>query len=100
MPEMEKVIFRKFKEGDIIAMFPRIPADRLGYHIESYQHIGQHGLADPGIVSITKLAMPEEYQSLKEELESIGYNLKIVKKITYRDFLYRKNLLQKWRNKE
>ena len=86
-----KVVFRKFnKGGDIIAMFPQIPATRDGYLCESYQHIGQHGAADPMIVHDTTLAKPSEYASLLRELKSIGYtDLDIKQKMTYDDFKIR-----------
>lgn len=77
-----KVIFRKFKNhGDVIALFPE---DATSYYdFSCYQHIGQHGMTDEGIISITELASPEEYASLFAELEShYGYNLKVYKKIT------------------
>lgn len=72
----DKVIFRKFPEGDIIAYFPEIPSDGAGKFCQSYQHIGQHGGASPSL-SITKAASPAEYASLKAELESLGYVLEI-----------------------
>ena len=41
-----KVIFRKLKDGDIIALFPELPGDMNPYHTcESYMHVGQHGAA-------------------------------------------------------
>jgi len=81
MMDQTLTIFRKFKEGDIIALFPEVKWDRQGLFCSSYQHIGQHGSADyQGVVSITTLATPEEYRELKEELESIGYTLKIRKR--------------------
>lgn len=86
-----KVVFRKFKDGDVIALFPRIPADISGYHCESYMHIGQHGAADPAIVTRTKPATKTEYTPLLKELRSIGYrDLVIAMKITYADFKARK----------
>jgi len=95
-----KVVFRKFKSGgDIIALFPRSPADVNGYFCASYQHIGQHGAADPAIVSNTTLATPKEYDPLLKELKSIGYKgLDIGKKITTEDSDYRMKLARKqWR---
>jgi len=78
-------IFRKFKEGDIIALFPEI--EHCFPMCSSYQHIGQHGGADyHGLIQITTLATPPEYEPLKTELESIGYDLKIREKwIRYRN---------------
>jgi hypothetical protein len=74
-----KVVFRKFKEGDIIALFPQ----QIGnsYRVGSYMHIGQHSECDYNhVVNCTKLATEAEYANLKMELEDIGYNLKVYKK--------------------
>jgi hypothetical protein len=91
-----KVIFRKFKEGDVIALFPREPGTNDPYGTcMSYQHIGQHGAADTGIVSITKLAKPAEYAALARELRSIGYTLDIKTKMTYDDMLERKKIINR-----
>lgn len=75
-----RVIFRKFSDNQIIALFPEVEADYCG-NIQSYMHLGQHGAADYNhCVSITRLAKPEEYNSLMVELESIGYSLEIRKR--------------------
>ena len=75
----ERVIFRKFKGGDIVAFFPD-QQESNGF-IGSYQHVGQHSAADYScLLSISTLATSDEYQGLLTELESIGYNLRIVKK--------------------
>jgi len=81
MNEKIIVVFRKFKDlGDIIALFPA----EINYPnglCESYQHIGQHSSADYGYcIAKSKPAKPEEYSSLKRELEGLGYNLSIKKK--------------------
>jgi hypothetical protein len=76
-----KVIFRKFKEGDIIALFPEMEADQNPTHCGSYMHIGQHGAAAYGLIAETKPATPKEYAALQSELESIGYDLEIRKRI-------------------
>ena len=77
----DKVVFRKFKDGQVIALFPELPWDEMG-NIVSYMHIGQHGAASRAIVLDTKLAKPKEYAGLLEELRSIGYKLDIRKKLT------------------
>lgn len=78
--ELTSVVFRKYPDGDIIALFPEV--DEGNYKISSYMHVGQHGAADyEGVVESTKLATPEEYADLKRELEYVyGYNFKIYKK--------------------
>lgn len=75
-----KVIFRKFKNGEIIALFPELKEGR-GL-ILSYMHIGQHGDASPEIVTDTKPATPEEFAPLYNELTGIGYRLEVRKRLT------------------
>lgn len=91
-----KVIFRKFQDGSIIAMFPEIPAEcNSWYNMQSYMHIGQHSSASPNLVYDTKLAIESEYTDLLKELESIGYTLKVCKRITLNMDTMRQ---QTWRN--
>lgn len=92
------VVFRKWKDRkDIIALFPRIPADISGYMCLSYMHIGQHGDADPArVVSQTVLAKPDEYAGLLKELKSIGYRgIEVHARLTYADQQYRMALAKK-----
>ena len=83
---MTPVIFRKFKEGDIIAIFPTMSGTLNQYTCNSYQHIGQHGSCDPiSLIQNTKLAKPEEYEELFQELINIGYDdLKVYKRYQYK----------------
>jgi hypothetical protein len=70
---MTKVIFRKWKNGAVIALFPDYtnPHDRT---VTSYMHIGQHGDADYGyVISTTHPALPNEYRDLLAELITTGY---------------------------
>ena len=53
-PETLPVVYRRFKEGDVIALFPTIDEGR-GL-IGSYQHVGQHGYCDTSITAYTKPA--------------------------------------------
>lgn len=77
-----KVVFRKFKDGEIIALFPNLKFDNAG-NICSYMHIGQHGGASPLLVNNTKLATPEEYKPIYNELlQYWGNSMKICKRIT------------------
>jgi hypothetical protein len=77
------VLFRLWKEDgeeEIIALFPEQEGSGVGL-VGSYMHIGQHGDADYfGMMDKTKPAKPSQYIDLKEELELIGYNLKVVKR--------------------
>ena len=65
---------------DLYAVLPDAPAN-FGRWC-GYVHIGQHfegagGFAHPK----TRPATPEEYKFLLTELESIGYNLRVVQRI-------------------
>ena len=77
-----RVVFRRWKNGDVIALFPDISADNLNRYCESYEHVGQHSGADyKGVIKQTTPATENEYSSLLAELRRIGYdNLKIVKR--------------------
>ena len=77
-----KVIFRKFPEGDIIALFPEIPGSMNPIECLCYQHIGQHGSANTLLIYDTKPATAEEFQSLYNEISNIGYDLQICKRIS------------------
>ena len=74
----DKVVFRTFKDGQVIALFCDTIKDGM---VESYMHIGQHSLASINIIKDTKLAKKQEYVDLKTELILIGYNPKVMKKL-------------------
>lgn len=91
-----KVIFRKWPDGDILALFPEVPADIVGGLCSSYEHCGQHGGADYfHCITKTKPALPSEYEVLKVELETIGYCLNIVIRSTSQDHNNRHNQVLK-----
>ena len=79
---MTKVVFRKWKNGDIIALFPDEPWNRNGHMTTSYMHIGQHGAADyAGVIAETSPAQENEYRNLLNELKTTGYTyLRIVQR--------------------
>ena len=87
------IIFRKWagKLGGIIALFPEIPATVEAWDCMSYEHVGQHGAATPNLVDCTVPATEEEYAPLKRELESIGYDLAIVKRFPRNSYQTRIN---------
>lgn len=81
--EATTVIFRRFKGGEVIALFPYEIEDWNGA-IMSYMHIGQHSAATLGLIDTTKLATPEQYAALQKELEGIGYVLDIRKRVNWK----------------
>jgi len=74
-----KVVFLKFPQGDIIAMFPEIPGTNKPGDCLSYQHTGQHGAASTELLRELQPATPEEYAPLKSELENhFDYHLEVI----------------------
>jgi hypothetical protein len=72
---MTLIIFKKFPQGDVIALMPEDDADSQG-NIMSYQRIGQHGAASPELLEDLEDATKQERAALKRELESLGYLIK------------------------
>lgn len=94
---MNKIIFRVYPDGEIIALFPQIAAGITGYLCQSYMHVGQHGAANPAaVVQQTRLATVEEYRELLKELEEIGYNPVVAKKCLYKDQQIRQKQAENW----
>jgi hypothetical protein len=77
------VTFRKFTDGDVIALFPEnkarcgLLAHNGNQFIMSYMHIGQHGGASDDLIDDLSPATADEYSDLKVELTSIGYELEV-----------------------
>ena len=81
--EQLQVVFRKFSNGEVIALFPQL-TDKYRYRITTYMHIGQHSEDDHhAVVQQTKLATEEEYAPLLTEIEQIyhEYDLRVMKKL-------------------
>ena len=93
------VIFRRWRNnGDIIALFPELPADCQGYFCDAYEHVGQHGGADyQGVVRETKPVSLEDAADLIQELERIGYRLKVIKRASHRLHETRRETAQSYR---
>jgi len=81
--EKTLVVFRYWYKDknfpNVIALFPEVKYNWR--YCSSYEHVGQHGGADyQGVVAATRPASESKYRDLKQELESIGYNLDVRKK--------------------
>ena len=85
--EKVKVIFRKNKDGQVIAFFPEFHVQRE--NIMSYMHIGQHGEASLDFYYSTKKANAQEYESLLNELKAVYDDciLTVRQKLSYKDLL-------------
>jgi hypothetical protein len=83
MPDI--VIFRADrKDGIVTAVFPEWPADVAGRFMVCYAHIGQHGSCSCSWYDTTRRAKPHEYAALLTELASIGYELIVRRRLTWR----------------
>lgn len=73
--------------GTIFAILPH-NVDTFKGDITTYQHIGQHSNGDHYVcLQQSRPATETEYADLKSEMESIGYNIKVVKKRNYDKYL-------------
>lgn len=77
-----KVIFRKYKDGEIIALFPDTIRFSSTYWVDCYTLVGELSYADYfETIRNTKLATENEYKYLYSILENRGYDLKVQKRI-------------------
>lgn len=96
MTQATRVIFRKWQGGDIIALFPYECGDSSPATCSSYMQVGQHGAADPRhVVEITKPAKPSEFESLRSELERLGYRLNVGRAVPRNAFDVRRDQLKR-----
>lgn len=78
-----EVIFKQTNDGEVIAFFPYLIWDHSG-NITSYQHIGQHGAASIEFYRECKPTISS--MNLFHELVSIGYDIKVIKRINYKRY--------------
>ena len=82
-----EVIFRREADGQILAVFPYLIGDNKG-NVTVYSHVGQHHSADYNYcLNNCKPTKVNQYSDLFEELESIGYNLQVIKRRSYNKYL-------------
>jgi hypothetical protein len=62
------------------AFFPKERESQIDDIFNSYAHLGQHSACHIDYANECKQATKDEYNDLKNELESIGYNLTILNK--------------------
>lgn len=79
--DITRVLFRAeiggAHAGDVTAVFPDLPCPRNT--LTCYAHIGQHSACSRAwIRESTRPATPQEYAPLKRELESLGYELRVI----------------------
>jgi hypothetical protein len=72
----------KIIDNDLFVFFPQLNYNKHLYgnkFKDSYSHVGQHSSCCVKYEKESRPATEEEYKGLKEELESIGYVLKVCK---------------------
>lgn len=79
-----KVIFRKFPDGEIIALFPELPGNNDPDTCLSYKRNRRYGAAYAGVDRTLKLDICATQLALFRELTLIGYNLTVVTRFSYR----------------
>jgi hypothetical protein len=93
-----KTIFRVWKSRTgtgVIALFPEMVSDSNVFHCESFEHVGQHGAADPRFVMrASRPATRKEYADLRKELEGRGYSVQVIQRLHRSYFVTRWNELQ------
>jgi hypothetical protein len=84
MNQADTVVFRKWKNGSLIALFPELPADIHGRYCDAFEHVGQHGGADYfGVIQQTKPCSLDDATDLITELRTIGYELKPIRRTSH-----------------
>lgn len=82
MPDI--VLFRADRrDGTVTAVFPELPADEAGRFMTCYSHVGQHGGCSLSWYYTTRRAVPAEYHALMIELEALGYELVVKRRMRY-----------------
>ena len=90
-----KMIFRKWSNGAVIALMPYELGTNSAGTCQSYEHIGQHGSADPQTVVLrTSPATPLEFAELKSELERIGYVVEVIHRVPSNAYSFRADALR------
>lgn len=84
--EQVDVMFRFDQHAKVVyALFPGLAGTHELHTCSCYEHVGQHSTADlRGCVNGSRPATPQEYESLKRELESAPYHyfLRVVQRAT------------------
>lgn len=78
MPEL--VIFRRWNDtGDIVAIFPELPADDQGRFCVAHDELGQQIAAEyEQVMRDTTPVSPTEYGRFAHELTLLGYDLQSI----------------------
>ncbi len=94
-----KTIFRQFKDGSVIAIFPEISGTMDAGTCSSYMYVGQHASANvwggQTIIDTTKPLKDEAKRlEMMRHLHGLGYACVEVKRSTYQMYETRKQQIQ------
>lgn len=87
------VVFRVWRAAPrtVMALFPHEPGTNNPATCSSYEHVGQHGSADPsGCVHRSRPATRAEADPLASELRRIGYRLRFLRRIPRNSYAVRR----------
>jgi hypothetical protein len=77
------VVFRVYPDGEVVALFPEIPAADNGRLCSCYALVGQHGAADfRQVQHDTRPATKAQYWHTQVVLERLGYTLKVRQRVS------------------
>lgn len=71
------LISKDSDNNEVFAYFPQLKGDNKG-NKTCYSHVGQHSACSPEYAKECELANEFQFSDLKTELESIGYELKVI----------------------
>jgi len=93
--EFTKVIFRKFSNGEIIALFPELPGNNNPSTCLNYMHIGQHGSGLADLSNTQRCTKLESHNLYMELVLAVGYSLHVISRISAKMHQKRIAALQK-----
>lgn len=89
-----KVVFRMF-DGQVVALFPELPANNTDNLCQSYTLAGGFGAEEPeSFIENSEPAHPRDYTLVKGVLKQLGYTAEVLSEITEEHHEERK---RRWR---
>ena len=91
--ETNVVVFRMLRDGEVIGILPELSYASSGYRVTCFSLAEHHFGADHHVmVSISKLATPDQYERTKLAMERAGYKLDVKKRISQNNCFWNKKL--------
>jgi hypothetical protein len=83
MATLVKFLINEENDNDLFAFFPQLNYNKEFFGNSekvAYSHLGQHSSCHIEYAKESRQANKEEYKELLKELNSIGYNLRVLNK--------------------